>query len=37
MKLEDLKVYQLAMNIGERVWLIVSEWDYFAKDTVGKQ
>ena len=37
MKLEDLKVYQLAMNIGERVWLIVSKWDYFAKDTVGKQ
>ena len=37
MKLEDLKVYQLAMNIGERVWLIVSRWDYFAKDTVGKQ
>ncbi len=37
MKLEDLKVYQLAMNIGERVWMIVSKWDYFAKDTVGKQ
>jgi four helix bundle protein len=37
MKLEDLKVYQLAINIGERVWLIVSRWDYFAKDTVGKQ
>ncbi len=37
MKLEELKVYDLAMNIGERVWLIVSKWDYFAKDTVGKQ
>lgn len=37
MKLEELKVYQLAMNIGERVWVIVSKWDYFAKDTVGKQ
>ncbi len=37
MKLEELKVYELAMNIGERVWLIVSKWDYFAKDTVGKQ
>ncbi len=37
MKLEDLKVYQLAMNIGERIWMIVSKWDYFAKDTVGKQ
>ena len=37
MKLEELKVYELAMNIGERVWLIVSKWDYFSKDTVGKQ
>jgi four helix bundle protein len=37
MKLEELKVYQLAMNIGEKIWVVVSEWDYFAKDTVGKQ
>jgi four helix bundle protein len=37
MKLEDLQVYQLAMDIGERVWKIVLEWNYFARDTVGKQ
>ena len=37
MKLEELKVYQLAMNVGEEVWAIVSKWDYFAKDSVGKQ
>ncbi len=37
MQLEDLQVYQLAMNMGERVWEIVLEWDYFARDTVGKQ
>ena len=37
MKLEELKVYQLAMNIGERIWVVVSKWDYFAKDSVGKQ
>ena len=37
MKLEDLQVYQLAMNIGERVWEIVLPWNYFARDTVGKQ
>jgi four helix bundle protein len=37
MKLEELKVYQLAMNVGEKVWVIVSKWDYFAKDSVGKQ
>ena len=37
MKLEELKVYQLAMSIAEEVWDIVYKWDYFAKDTVGKQ
>ena len=37
MKLDDLQVYQLAMNIGEGVWETVIRWDYFAKDTVGKQ
>jgi len=25
------------MDLGERVWEIVIEWDYFAKDTIGKQ
>jgi four helix bundle protein len=37
MKLEDLQVYQLAMDIGEKVWGLVIKWDYFAKDTIGKQ
>ena len=37
MKLDDLQVYQLAMDIGERVWEIVIEWNYFARDTIGKQ
>ncbi len=37
MKLEELQVYQLAMDIAERIWNIVIQWDYFAKDTVGKQ
>ncbi len=37
MKLEGLKVYQLAMNIGEKIWAVVGKWDYFARDTVGKQ
>ncbi len=36
-RLEEIRVYQLSMDIGERVWGIVSNWDYFAKDTVGKQ
>lgn len=37
MKLEELEIYQLSMEIGEKVWEIVNAWDYFAKDTIGKQ
>ncbi|MCD6200499.1 MAG: four helix bundle protein [Bacteroidales bacterium] len=37
MKLEDLEVYKLSMDLGERVWSFVKKWDYFAKDTIGKQ
>jgi four helix bundle protein len=37
MKLEDLQVYQLSMSLGDRIWDIVVNWDYFAKDTIGKQ
>ena len=37
MNLEELQVYQLSMEIGEKVWQIVIKWDYFAKDSVGKQ
>ena len=37
MKLEELKVCQLSMEIGEKVWNIVIKWDYFTKDTIGKQ
>jgi four helix bundle protein len=35
--LEDFKAYNLAMEIGEQVWDIVKEWNYFEKDTIGKQ
>ena len=35
--LEDFQVYQLAMDLGENVWSIVLKWDYFCKDTIGKQ
>jgi four helix bundle protein len=37
MKLEELQVYSLSMDIAEKIWTIVKGWDYFAKDTVGKQ
>ena len=35
--LEDIRVYQKAMELGEMVWEVVAPWDYFQKNTVGKQ
>ena len=37
MKLEELVVYEMSMELGEEVWNIVIKWDYFLKDTIGKQ
>ncbi len=37
MKLDELNVYQLSMTMAEEIWNIVIKWDYFTKDTVGKQ
>jgi len=36
-KLEDLEVYNLSELISDKIWDIVMRWDYFAKDTIGKQ
>lgn len=35
--LEKLSAYQLAFSFSNDVWKEVVCWDYFAKDTVGKQ
>lgn len=37
MDLEELQVYQLSMEMAEKVWNIVIKWGFFAKDTIGKQ
>jgi len=37
MRLEDFKVYNLAMELGEEVYSIVIRWSIFDKDTCGKQ
>ena len=34
---ENLRVYQLAERLADRVWKIVIKWDYFAKTTLGEQ
>jgi four helix bundle protein len=34
---EKLKVYQMAEKLADEIWRVVRKWDYFARDTVGKQ
>ena len=34
---EKLRVYDLAEKIADNLYLVVSKWDPFAKDTVGMQ
>ena len=34
---ENLRVYRLSEKLSDAVWRIVTEWDYLAKDTLGKQ
>lgn len=37
MKLEELRIYQSSMEMADEIWKIVIQWDYFSKDTIGKQ
>ncbi len=37
LKLNDIEAYKIAFNLSNFVWSIVVKWDYFARDTVGKQ
>jgi len=37
LKLEDLEVYKVSMEIGELVWNIVVKWEYFERKTLGAQ
>lgn len=34
---ENLRVYQLAEKLADKIWRIVIKWEYFAKTTVGEQ
>lgn len=36
-RFEELKVFQLAEQLADKVWDIVMSWKYFEKETVGKQ
>ncbi len=35
--IDDLEIYQLAMEIGDCVWAKVELWDWFGKQTLGAQ
>ena len=37
LSLEELDVYNLSMSFGEKIYRIVSQWDYFHKNSLGKQ
>jgi four helix bundle protein len=37
MRLEDLKVYQVAMEVGDEVYELAGRWGYFDKKTLGVQ
>jgi four helix bundle protein len=36
-RLEDLEIYILSEQFADQIWFIVAGWEYFAKDTLGKQ
>ena len=36
-RFEDLRVFQLAEKLSDDLWTIIETWNYFEKDTVGKQ
>lgn len=37
LQLNNISSYKIAFELSNYVWIIVLNWDYFAKDTVGKQ
>ena len=37
LQLNDIGAYKISFNLSNYVWDIVVGWDYFSKDTVGKQ
>ena len=37
LKLEDITCYEIASELSDYVWEIVSKWDIFTKKTIGSQ
>jgi len=37
LQLNDISAYKSSFHLSNYIWNIVTVWDYFSKDTVGKQ
>lgn len=37
LRLNDIEAYRIAFKLSNQVWDIILKWDYFEKDTIGKQ
>jgi four helix bundle protein len=37
LQLNDLECYRVSFDLSNYIWEIVVNWDYLAKDTIGKQ
>lgn len=37
MKLEELEIYRLSMEISDEIWDMVNRWEYFEKNGIGRQ
>ncbi len=37
LKLNDLDTYKISFHLSNYIWDIIINWDYFTKDTIGKQ
>jgi four helix bundle protein len=36
-RFENLEIYNLSEKLADLIWELVLKWEYFAKDTIGKQ
>jgi four helix bundle protein len=37
MKIEDLNIYTMSLDLSNQTWKEVIKWDIFSKNTIGKQ
>jgi four helix bundle protein len=36
-RFENLEIYNLSERFADLIWELVIKWEYFAKNTIGKQ